>query len=142
MKTGISAAVTHKKSWKKVFSNGQKWFKIGWQSSLGPKLRPKIFLWANLKKSWFYPGRTKKVSKFSQKWPKMPKFLNFKCGFPAKNGRYLAGMWPIESGLSSILPKIFFIIISQKLMILFRKVDPVCKWNKILLVFQNNFSIA
>ena len=54
----------------------------------------------------------------------MPKFLKFKCGFLAEIGRYLAGKWPIESGLPKILAKIFFMTKSQKFMILSRKVDP------------------
>ena len=89
-----------------------------------PKLRPKIFLWPNLKNSWFYSGIKKKVSKFSEKLQKMPKFLKFKCGFLAEIGRYLAGKWPIESDLPKILAKIFFITKSQKFVILSRKVDP------------------
>ena len=124
MKTGITPVVTHKKSWKIFFFYWSKWFKILWEPSLGPKLRPKIFLWPNLKNSWFYPGRKKKVSKFSEKWQKMPKFLKFKCGFLAEIGRYLAGKWPIESGLPKILAKIFFITKSKKFVILSRKVDP------------------
>ena len=70
----------------------------------------------------------KKVSKFSEKWQKMQKFLKFKCGFLAENGRYLAEKWPTKSGLPQILTKIFFITKSQKLMILSRKVDPPKKW--------------
>ena len=54
----------------------------------------------------------------------MPKFLKFKCGFLAEIGRYLAGKWPIESGLPKILAKIFFMTKSKKLVILSRKVDP------------------
>ena len=124
MKTGITLDLTHKKSWKKIFFYWSKWFKILWEPSLGPKLRPKIFLWPNLKNSWFYPGRKKKLSKFSEKRQKMPNFLKFKCGFLAEIGQYLAEKWPIESGLSQILTKIFFISKSQKFVILSRKVAP------------------
>ena len=127
MKTGITPAVTHKKSWKKFFFYWSKWFKILWEPSLGPKLRPKFFLSPNLKNSWFYRRRKKKVSKFSEKWQKMPKFLKFKCGFLAEIGRYLAGKWPTKSGLPKILAKIFFMAKSQKLVILSRKVDPPSK---------------
>ena len=127
MKTGITPVVTHKKSWKKFFFYWSKWFKILWEPSLGPKLRPKIFLWPNLKNSWFYQGRKKKVSKFSEKWQKMQKFLKFKCGFLAENGRYSAEKWPTKSGLPQILTKIFFITKSQKLMILSRKVETPLK---------------
>ena len=124
MKSGITPDVTRKKVEIFFFSVARKWFKIGLESSLGPNLRPKFFLWPNLKNSWFYPGRKKKVSKFSEKWQKMPKFLKFKCGFLAEIGRYLAGKWPIESGLPKILAKIFFITKSQKFVILSRKVEP------------------
>ena len=54
----------------------------------------------------------------------MQKFLKFKCGFLAENGRYSAEKWPTKSGLPQILTKIFFITKSQKLMILSRKVEP------------------
>ena len=59
--------------------------------------------------------KKKKVSKFSEKWQKMPKFLKFKCGFLAEIGRYLARKWPIESGLPKIPAKIFFYDQIQKI---------------------------
>ena len=73
MKTGITPAVTHKKSWKKNFFYWSKWFKILWEPSLGPKLRPKMFLWPNLKNSWFYPGTKKKSIKIFWKMAKNAK---------------------------------------------------------------------
>ena len=99
------------------------------QNFMGTIFRTKIttknfFMTQSQKVRNFIQEEKKKVSKFSEKWQKMPNFLKFKCGFLAEIGRYLAGKLPIESGLPKILAKIFFITKSQKFVILSRKVDP------------------
>ena len=88
------------------------------------KITTKNFFMTQSQKFVILSRKKKKVSKFSEKWQKMPKFLKFKCGFLAEIGRYLAGKWPIESGLPKIPAKIFFMTKSKKLVILSRKVDP------------------
>ena len=88
------------------------------------KITTKNFFMSQSKKFVILSRKKKKVSKFFEKWQKMPKFLKFKCGFLAEIGRYFAEKWPIESGLPKIPTKIFFMTKSQKLVILSRKVDP------------------
>ena len=83
----MKCGITHKKVEKMFFSVGRNWFKIGLESSLAPNLRPKIFLWSNLKNLWFYPGRKEKYQNFLKNGKKKQKFLNFKCGFPVDYAR-------------------------------------------------------
>ena len=124
MKTGITPAVTHKKSWKKIFFLLVEMVQNFMGTIFRTKITTKNFFMTQSQKFVILSRKKKKVSKFSEKWQKMPKFLKFKCGFLAEIGRYLAGKWPIESGLPKILAKIFFITKSQKFVILSRKVDP------------------